>query len=137
MAKKQFKSFEEARDYVRSLGLKSQKDWNSYCKSGQKPADIPALPRDFYKDGVWKGYGDWLGTGTVAYQDREYRSFEEARDFARSLKLKGQRAWRSYCKSGQKPDDIPSDPNHVYKNMGWNGYGDWLGTYNKSCKREK
>ena len=30
--------------------------------------------------------------------------------------------------SGKKPDDIPSNPNRTYKNDGWRGWGDWLGT---------
>ena len=52
--------------------------------------------------------GDWLGTGTIAPRLREYRSFKEARAFVRSLGLKSEAEWRAYCKSGKKPDDIPS-----------------------------
>ena len=71
--------------------------------------------------------GNWLGTGTVATHLRAYKSFEEARDFVHKLKLKGEKEWRAYCKSGQKPEDIPANPNQVYKQEGWNGFGDWLG----------
>jgi hypothetical protein len=45
----------------------------------------------------------------------KYRSFKEARKFARSLKLSGRKEWREYIKSGQKPDDIPSKPDGTYK----------------------
>ena len=31
--------------------------------------------------------GDWLGTGTIANQQKEYRSFEDAREFVHSLKF--------------------------------------------------
>jgi hypothetical protein len=54
--------------------------------------------------------------GQVANQDREYRAFQEAREFVRSLVLKNVTEGREYCKSGQKPDDIPSSPHHVYRN---------------------
>jgi hypothetical protein len=36
--------------------------------------------------------------------------------------------WRQYCKSGERPDDIPSNPNSAYKDVGWAGWNDWLGT---------
>jgi hypothetical protein len=42
--------------------------------------------------------------------------------------FKNQKEWRDYCKSGQKPEDIPSNPDKTYKQEGWKGFGDWLGT---------
>jgi len=35
-------------------------------------------------------------------------------------------AWREYCKSGEKPDDVPSNPDEVYKES-WKSWCDWLG----------
>ena len=40
-----WRTFEEARAFVHSLGLKSVPEWWVYCKSGKKPADIPANPQ--------------------------------------------------------------------------------------------
>jgi hypothetical protein len=60
-----FRSFAEARDYVHKLGIKNQTEWYDYCKSGRKPDDIPMAANDVYKK-EWKGFGDWLGTGTIA-----------------------------------------------------------------------
>ena len=54
-------------------------------------------------------------------------SFEEAREFVRELNLKGQKEWNEYCKSGNKPDNIPANPNRTYKNKGYVNSGDWLG----------
>jgi len=73
------------------------------------------------------GGGDWLGTGTIASFLRQYRSFDEARTFARNLGLKSQKEWKDYCRSGEKPDDIPSKPDNGYADQGWAGMGDWLG----------
>ena len=77
--------FEEAREFARSLGLKNLDAWIEYCKSGKKPNDIPACPYRVYKGKGWKGSGDFLGTGNV--HTKEFRSFEEAREFAQSLNL--------------------------------------------------
>jgi hypothetical protein len=120
-----WRPFEEAREYVRSLGLESVLEWVAYIKSGQKPNDIPAKPNEVYKDVGWGGWSDWLGTGN---RRGRWRPFEEAREFARSLGLNSQAEWKTYVKSGQKPDDIPAHPNEVYKDVGWNSWGDWLGT---------
>jgi Phage-integrase repeat unit len=125
---REFRSFEEARDFARSLKLKSGTEWRHYTKSGRKPTDIPTNPNETYAEVGWAGMGDWLGTGTIAHGLREFRSFEEARDFARSLKLKSGTEWRHYTKSGRKPTDIPVDPKQTYAEVGWAGMGDWLGT---------
>ena len=58
---------------------------------------------------------------------RKWRSFAEARTFARSRGLTSKRAWYDWCASGARPDDIPADPCRTYKDQGWAGYGDWLG----------
>ena len=65
-----------------------------------------------------------------------WRPFEEAREFVRALELNGQDGWNDY-KAGRltnlpaKPLDIPSTPNEVYENSGWDGFGDWTGTENR------
>jgi len=123
----QFKPFFQAKQFVHSLGIKSLKEWREYSKS-QRPTTIPGNPEKIYKNKGWKGYGDWLGTGTVATFNIKYRSFEKAREYVHSLGITNQRKWVEYAKSGKKPDDIPSAPQKPYKNKGWINYGDWLGT---------
>jgi hypothetical protein len=119
------RQFEEARKFVHSLGLKSQREWRAYIKSGKKPIDIPSHPENTYRND-WKGMGDWLGTGYLA--TREYHSFEEARKFVHSLELKSVAEWMKFCKSGKKPEHIPTNPARIYKDKGWISWGDWLGT---------
>lgn len=96
-----------------------------------KPDDIPNDPRQAYQAKGWKGYGDWLGTGTTATFLLKYRSYKKARAFVHRLKLKNLAEWARYCKGElpdqqPKPDDIPATPQIVYKDTGWTGVGDWL-----------
>jgi len=129
--------FAEARTFVHELSLKSKEEWSQYCKGEMsdeppKPEDIPATPKRTYKDKGWSGFGDWLGTGTVAPQDRKYLPFDKARDIVHILNLKNSTEWRRYCKGEfpdkpPKPEDIPARPHRTYKNKGWAGIGDWLG----------
>ena len=113
---KQFRNFESAREFVHKLKLTSNKEWREYVKSGNKPDDIPSHPEVGCKK-EWKGWGDFLGTGNFTTQNRVFRPFKEAREFVRSLGLKNNREWKEYCKSGNKPEDIPSAP--------WNTYKEW------------
>jgi hypothetical protein len=122
-----FLSFEQARTFVHSLGLKNCREWRAYCKTNKRPVDVPAQPKTFYADHEWKGWQDWLGTGTARKVQRT-RPFEEARAFVQSLGLRSKRDWSDYCKSGKKPIDIPSNPNTAYAGKGWASMGDWLGT---------
>ena len=38
----------DARKFVRSLGIKNQKEWRDYCNSGNKPDNIPTNPWEYY-----------------------------------------------------------------------------------------
>ena len=127
-----WRSFEEARKFVRSLDLKNENQWRVYCKSGKKPTDIPLTVARVYKK-EWNSMGDWLGTGYVAPQKRQYRPFKEARKFAQSLNLKNRDEWNAFCKSDKKPDDIPMNPYNSYKKE-FQGMGDFLGTGNVATK---
>jgi len=124
---KKYQSFKNARDYVQHLQLKNEREWILFCKSNNKPHDIPSVPRIQYTK-EWKGLGDWLGTYTVALQNRKFRSFNKARYFARGLKLNNYLAWVQYYKINILPMDIPTNPNRTYKNQGWVGWKDWLDT---------
>lgn len=125
--KKEFLSFLEARQFVHSLNIKSNREWRNYCKSGKKPNDIPTTPARTYKNKGWINEGDWLGTGTIASYNVQFRSFFEAKKFVQTLKLQNEKEWREYCKSGNKPDNIPATPARHYKKE-WTSMGDWLGT---------
>ena len=154
VTKKVWTSFNKAREFVRSLKLRNRDGWYEYCKSGERPDDIPANPGIIYKNDGWKDWVDWLGNedrikvfseeGKKKISEtlkcriiseeykikiseagkKSWRPFDEAREFARSLQLKNTREWEEYRNSGKKPDDIPSHPNVIYKND-WIGWIDW------------
>jgi len=125
--KKKFWPFVKARTYVHKLGLKSVPDWQRYCKSGQKPDYLPSTPAREYKNEGWLNWGDWLGTDTVAPQNRRYRTFLHAREYTPSLALSGQAEWYEFVRPHDLPKDIPITPHIVYKEE-WIDWGDWLGT---------
>eukprot|EP00959_Pyramimonas_sp_CCMP1952_P147409 3084721-Pyramimonas_sp.AAC.1 len=46
----QFRPFDGAREYVWTLELASQKEWNKWCASGERPHDIPSAPHRTYRE---------------------------------------------------------------------------------------
>ena len=127
--KRNFRNFEDARKFAQSLNLTSYVEWLEFRKSGKRPDDIPSNPERVYKN-KFLGFIDWLGTGNLRHNPNLFRNFEDARKFAQSLNLKGEKEWKEFCKSDKKPLDVPSSPWVKYKSNGWKGMGDFLGTGN-------
>ena len=127
---KVFLPFDHAHAYALSLTLKTLYEWNLWSKSGGRPPNIPSGPERVYKHGGWQGWGHWLGTGNQKNTANVFLPFDEAHAYALSLTLQGVSEWNAWRKSGARPANIPSTPDHVYKHGGWQGWGHWLGTGN-------
>jgi superfamily II DNA or RNA helicase len=121
--------FEEARDYVRSLKLKGQKEWNEYTKTDLKPSNIPSGPWAAYKN-EWVSTADWLGTKRS--RGAKARNYEDARKYARSLGITSRKQWTEFAKSDKLPFDIPRHPNDTYDKF--QGFHDWLNLSGKERK---
>jgi len=123
--KKDFLSFEEAREYVRKLKLKGTNEWRKYCTSGNKPSNIPSLPDVLYNT-KWEGMSDWVGTGRKGRMRKDqFLSFDEARSYVRKQGLTSRVEWSEFTKSDKLPKNIPKIPNIIYKEF--TGFADWLG----------
>ena len=57
-----------------------------------------------------------------------WKSFTAARALARGLGLKSKAWWEVWRKSGQRPSNIPSSPDVIYRDDGWISWPDWLGS---------
>lgn len=133
-----FLSYEEAKAFINSLKLKNVMEWQGYLKGyyphlPPKPANIPSNPTSIYKGKGWVGMGDWLDNGSFPYASKSYRTFRQARKFARSLGLITSQEWVAYCRGDfthlpKKPIDIPANVVKQYTNRGWTGFKDFLNT---------
>ena len=125
-----YRVFADALKFARGLKLKSSAEWDTMCTSGKRPADVPAQPERIYKGGGWRGYPHWLGIGppTAAISNTaDFLPFEEAHKVVLALNFKRNHEWKAWCKT-RRPPNIPANPYQVYKNCGWLGYGQWLGS---------
>jgi len=124
--KKKLRTFIEARKIVQEFGLKSQKEYREWYKR-TRSNDIPSNALREYKGKGWTSWGDFLGTGFVATNLRQYPSFEKARNVVRKLGLKSQKEYKDWWRKN-KANDLPSQPQKTYKKQGWTSWGDFLGT---------
>jgi hypothetical protein len=120
-------TFEELKEYVHQLKLKSKKQWEVHVRDSGSPDHLPIHVKTSYKSS-WVSWADFLGSEEVNQRGKQWRAYSDAKLFVSSLSLKSQKEWQVWAKSGNRPDDIPSDPSACaqYKKE-WVSWGDWLG----------
>jgi len=109
-----WRDFYKAREFVRSLNLKSEKQWKEYRKTNNRPNDIPSNPNRTYSN-QWKGMGDWLGTFRIADKDRIYLTYNEAKEWAINSDINTLTEWRNACRLKKIPENVPNSPDMKYK----------------------
>jgi hypothetical protein len=126
---KQWRPYEEAKQWARTLQLTSSKALVAWGKKHEWPADIPKAPASTYKSKGWIDYKDFLGDSFVDGSKRAkvWASYEEAKQWARTLQLTNRMALLAWGKKHEWPADIPKNPDKGYKSKGWVDWKDFLG----------
>jgi len=113
--------YDELVEFIKPLKIKSHTEWINYWKNNNKPDNIPGYPQNTYKE--WVSWFKFLGTKEKA----PYVSYKEAHNLILKLKLKSLKEWGIWSKTN-RPENIPSNPQLIYKNDGWESWGVFLGT---------
>src|SRR5271157_318323 len=121
--------FKQAREIVRSQGFHSKEELTAWKN---RPVTVPATPNRVYEKSGWRGYGDWLGTGRIANQQKQFLSLRTARKLVQAKNFKGQLEFQSWK---ERPDNIPGSPSKFYR--GWKGWADFLGYRGKKIPRHE
>jgi superfamily II DNA or RNA helicase len=119
-----YKSFIEAKKFLKKFKFENIAEWKKYKNSNDFPNDIPKSPDKIYKR-EWKGLANFIGSPEHANKFTNFRNFKSAKILAKSLSLKSRAEWLRFKKSGKLPKDIPAYPNQVYKKQ-WKGWDDFL-----------
>lgn len=114
-----YRSFFDARAYVRELKLRDTKTWMEYCKSGKKPKDIPSHPHIIYKNSGWSSMADWLGSKNIGPTKHKFPAYEE---FLRIIeteqrngrKLKTANDYYAWTREQEFPLNMPKNPEKYY-----------------------
>jgi hypothetical protein len=138
MAKKAFRSYDDASAWAQQQGVRTGTVWNERTKRPDFPTGFPVKPNIAYRDFVQRGgWGAFLGTGAIANHLRAFRSYEGASAWARQRRIKTVREWLVRTAQPDFPIDIPKSPATAYRNA-FKGWGDFLGvkTLNGTSKVE-
>ncbi len=108
---KNWRPFEEAHKYARSLGLQSRCEWRKFIDRqyfwlGKKPTDIPDNPVEAYKF-EWKGWENWLGSGNIPVKESKAPQKPVRK---RKLKRKKSRIIEKVCPVAAPEDSLPDKP---------------------------
>lgn len=125
--------FRDARMLVRQEQLGSVQQFHKWWALNT-PGKIPKRPDRAYKN-EWQGWPDFLGVyNEYPCIKRKFRSFNESRAFAQQQGFNTKSEWLEFAKSGEKPKDVPSRPDIVYREE-WFTWKDFLGADVASVKR--
>ena len=89
----------------------------------------PSAPNQIYAKDGWAGHGDWSGLERLlGVYDNIGLLIARARSFVGLASEISHTQWHEFSASGERPNDIPSNPNQTIHAMdGWAGHSDWLG----------
>jgi len=120
-----FRPYEEARAYIHSLNLPSSSAFYIWCVTNARPKDIPGNPHVTYKGIGWTTWKDFIGRGRKP-RNIPWMPYQQAAEIVRPLGLR-EREYRQWSKKNGRLS-VPLHPERVYKDKGWIGWGDYLGT---------
>lgn len=140
---KTVRNYEDARKFVRGLGLKDTQAWRDYVKSGKRPSDIPSNPWVAYRDRSEKfSLNDFIGAKVQRGRPRKNESkpsvkaklvvqtpaksaYEIAKEIVRALQLKNRAEFTEMSKNGLRPAGVPARPDLAFTE--WEGWATFLG----------
>jgi hypothetical protein len=125
--KSTFLSFSKAKKKVKKLKFKHTHQWTKWASSKERPKNMPSNPHIFYSE--WLSWYDWLGVRPG--WDGKYLPFEEAREYAHSLRLKSMREWVALGVKGKLKMGVPTYPMEIYRGE-YSSSKDWLMGWNKT-----
>ncbi len=106
-------SYEQAKRYIQAVGIKTQHEFFQWRKTKERPVTMPPDPNKTYLE--FKNWGEFLGTGRIANQNKKYRSYDEAKIFFKTLRIRSIKHFRQLCKMNVIPSDIPRSPYAYYR----------------------
>jgi hypothetical protein len=122
--KRIFRTFTEARSYVRKQGLRGHDDWRAWLAAGNRPDDIPSVPDRTYRSQGWISWRDFFGTPKIDPVRIRRRRFAAGRAFVHRLGLRTRGEFLRAKRDGRIPKDIPLK---IHRHHDWKGWADFLG----------
>ena len=105
-------SYEQASAAVRAAGITCMG-----FRTWKRPEGVPSNPPRVYAGKGWTNWSDFCGT------KREFLAYKDAKQLVREKGITCGREFRAW----DKPACLPKNPQHHYRNAGWEGWDTFLG----------
>ena len=125
---RKYENYYKVKKFIQTKKIKSAKDYGIKKRKKLLPDNFPFSPERQYKE--WKSWGDFLGTGNIANQSRNFYTYYEAQKIVEKSKLRTNKDFHKRKKSGDFNVRMPSNPDGAYKNKGWVSWPKFLGKKN-------
>ena len=119
---KKYQTYIEAKNAVLKLNIRSEKEYRLRYKEDDR---LPSTPSRFYKDKGWIDNYDFFNKKRPDY----YATYNEAIKAIRKLSIKSR---KEYDKRYKDDQFLPSNPEDIYKGIGWIDYFNFLGIKRRS-----
>ena len=118
-----FISYKNARDKLIKLGIKNKKEFNKKKKNSNLLDRIPHNPYGYYKNKGWKNWLDFFGKSK-----KKFAKYSQAKKIVKQFNFKSSTEWFLKLKKSGPINKLPNFPEQTYRNKGWKGWRDFLGT---------
>jgi hypothetical protein len=125
--KKDFLSYNEAVEYLKSFKFKTKNDYLQWRKLN-KIKNLTAVPNIIYKDKGWISWGVYLGNNFIRPQEKTklFLSYEDAKKYLKDynfILVRNYFEWHT----NYNINYLPLNPHKFYKNSGWISFNDYFG----------
>ncbi|MDO9279105.1 MAG: hypothetical protein Q7U05_11165 [Polaromonas sp.] len=120
--------FMQARAIVRSKHFKTRGEFLAWCRTDQRPSDIPTNPQREYAAQGWVSYLDWLGLEKRRSRASSYPDYDTAHAWVLAQGWNDKSEFDAVVKAQKLPSFVPKAPHVVYKECGWVDWIGWLGS---------
>jgi very-short-patch-repair endonuclease len=132
--KNKYLDFVTARCYIRKFNFKNRDEFRKHLKINLV-SNIPSNPNYFYKN-EWISMSDWLGKKLKSNKNLKKLNYIDSVKKVKNIITNDINTKSKWIKFYEKNiiyfNDVPKNPNIVYKNTGWVSWSDWFGFKSKS-----
>jgi hypothetical protein len=128
--KKDFWDFKTSRMYVHSCKFKSYNELQEAFLNDLIPHQVPRRPDRQYQHSGWISYTDFLGIPKKI----EHMSYADAEKLVREQSFK---STREYLKFKRMHPNLPTKPQYVYQDKGWDGWKTFFKTPDPELEYKK
>ena len=122
-------TYEQAREKVRELGIRSTKEYELMNKEKRQKLGLPVRLRTFYINKGWRGAHEFFETKILPY--------EQAQEKVQELGIKNEKQYELISRKEKEKLRLPARPREYYANKGWRGMRDFFGTEILSYEKAK